>query len=111
MAFDPLSSPSRNFFGETRFANSVGREASVRANIARSTIAGNSYVEAAKRVAQFQQERDERLLKQQQAQQQRSSRGGLFGAIAGGLTSLIPGVGPALAPVVGSAVGSLTSRA
>lgn len=111
MAFDSFNSPSSDFYGRTQFADSVGGELSTISKMVGDAVANKSYVLAAKRAAQYREDREAELFRQQQEQQERSSRGGLFGALAGAATSLIPGVGPFLAPVASAAVGSLASRA
>lgn len=52
MAFHSFDSPSRDFFGQTRFSDSVGQEASIAAGLAGDAVANKDYVLAVKRARQ-----------------------------------------------------------
>jgi hypothetical protein len=56
MAFDPFNSPSRDFFGQSRFTDSVTQESSAMSGLAGDAIANKNYVLAAKRTSGYQKQ-------------------------------------------------------
>jgi hypothetical protein len=113
MAFDPFSSSSRDFYGQSRFSDLVGRQASTKVGLIGDAVANKNYILAAKRAAKYQENFQKEMMNHQaklaRQQQGSSSRSGLFGTIgriAGGvLGSVVPGVGTAIGSAVGGALG------
>jgi hypothetical protein len=56
MAFDPFSSSSRDFYGQSRFSDSARQQASLVAGMAGDAVANKNYILAAKRSAKYQKE-------------------------------------------------------
>lgn len=54
MAFDPFASPSRDFFGQSRFTDSANQESSIMAGLAGDAAANKNYLLAAKRTSEYQ---------------------------------------------------------
>jgi hypothetical protein len=90
MAFDPFSSSSRDFYGQSRFSDLVGRQASTKVGLIGDAVANKSYILAAKRSAKYQKE-----MMDYQAKLARSGRpstgsqigGSIAGAAAGAAIS------------------------
>jgi hypothetical protein len=111
MAFDPFNSPSRDFFGESRFTDHAGQTSAMAADVANSVVNNKNYVLAAQRASQYRKQlvEDERMWQKKQSEQR--SRSGLFGTIGSVLGGAIGSVGGPIGSKVGAAIGgSLGSR-
>jgi hypothetical protein len=86
MAFDPFSSPSRDFFGQSRFTDSTNQESSIAAGLAGDAVANKSYVLAAKRTSEYQKQMMEYQAKLA-AGAQPSTGSQIGGAVAGAAVS------------------------
>jgi len=111
MAFDPCASPSRDFFGESRFTDYTNQASATAADLAGSVVGNKNYVLAAKRASEYQKQmnEEERAWQQKQAEKRESS--GLFGSIGSVIGGALGSFGGPLGSSVGSAIGgTLGSR-
>lgn len=100
----PFDSPSRDYFGQSRFSDTNAQDADMQSRLAGGIMRNNAYVSAAKRVDEYRRRAAEA------AQGGQSSSSGVGGALAGAGLGALSGfaAGGPIGAVVGGVSGLLS---